>query len=340
MGIHWKTKAISPAVAALAAAAWSQPEPANAPAWLRDFYLDWAKANFGENVAVPAAEVFLKMDGRMPEPSFNIGQIVRNRAPWADEQKRYDFVDEFGRLLPNVESAGNRERFDYWLNSFNYLRAMAQLGCTLGRLDAVMESVAREPDSVKKREIVQREAMPLRLAIPTQWQAMMTFLLETVGSSGEMGTVSDLEQTARAADHLDDRYDGELAKILGEHLPPRIRLPATYCGPARIIVPDVRSLVEPGEKLVMPVILLGRSSGILYWRQLGRGKFKRAPLGHIARSVYQAEFPAFSGNVTAIEWYIQSGDGADKLLFPPTAPGLNQTFVISRISTFLPRTKT
>jgi hypothetical protein len=274
------------------------------------------------------------MDGRMPEPSYDIGHIVRNRTPWDEEQKRYGFVEELARLRGQVEGAGNLERFDYWLNAFSYLRAMARLGCTLGRLDQVMEAIAKETDVVKKKECARDQALPLRLAIPEQWQAMMTFRLATVHSSGAMGAISDLEQTARGAGRLDNRYDAELAKLLGAPLPDPVQLRRSYQGLARIIVPDPRSLIEANEKLAMNVMLLtprpsdGLPSGSLFWRELGRGKFRKSPLAHVARSVYRAEFPAFDGKTSAVEWYIQMTEGAAELCFPATAPILNQSFVV------------
>ena len=61
MGIHWRTKILSPNVSALARAAWDQsgwnPSPGKpAPTDKRDlpcddFYADWCRANFGDDAA-------------------------------------------------------------------------------------------------------------------------------------------------------------------------------------------------------------------------------------------------------------------------------------------------
>jgi hypothetical protein len=86
MGIHWRTKILAPNVAALASAAWQLPpeqelKGAAVQLWTADFYLDWARANFGSNVAPAISAIFQKLDGQMPEPSHGIGQIVRNQTP-------------------------------------------------------------------------------------------------------------------------------------------------------------------------------------------------------------------------------------------------------------------
>ena len=40
--------------------------------------------------------------------------------------KDYAFIDELADLRPQVQGGGNLERFDYWLDSFRYMRAIAQ----------------------------------------------------------------------------------------------------------------------------------------------------------------------------------------------------------------------
>jgi len=122
--------------------------------------------------------------------------------------------------------------------------------------------------------------------------------------------------------------------LLGAPLPDPVQLRRSHQGLARIIVPDPRSLIEANEKLAMNVMLLtprqsdGLPSGSLFWRELGKGKFRKSPLAHVARSVYRAEIPAFDGKTSAVEWYIQMTDGAAELCFPATAPILNQSFVV------------
>ena len=343
MGIHWRTKILAPNVAALASAGWRLPAGENATgpaaqAWMASIYLDWAQVNFGSNVAPAISAIFRELDCQMPEPSHDIGQIVRNQTPWEEVRKRYEFVEELAGLLSEVRGAGNLERFDYWRNTFGYLRAMARLGCTLGQLDIAMAALAKEPDPEKKKQLALSRALPQRQQLPAQWQEMMTCLLAAVGSSGELGTVSDLEQVARPGAGLDARYDSQLQKALGEPLPP-LQLARTYAGPARIIVPTARTLIAPGESLAIRVIVLlpenrqnARTPDVeVCWRPLGRGKFTQLPGKHLARSVYEVKLPPLSAKTVAIEYYIRAASGPTTLLYPATAPDLNQTVLVGEL---------
>jgi hypothetical protein len=150
--------------------------------------------------------------GREPvEPQF---AKIEHRPKWAipwleDDPNLLGVVDELAALRSEVQGAGNLERFDYWLNSFGYLRAMARLGCTLGQLDSTMAALGKEADPAKKKQLALTRASPQRQQIPAQWQEMMTCLLAAVGSSGELGTISDLEQVARPGVGL-ERHDSAL----------------------------------------------------------------------------------------------------------------------------------
>ena len=88
---------------------------------VEDFYLDFARANFGDTVADPAGQLLAKMDGvHLPQASDwknGPGDLVPNAAPWSEVKPRYAFVDELAALRPQVNGAGNLERFDYWLNT-------------------------------------------------------------------------------------------------------------------------------------------------------------------------------------------------------------------------------
>jgi hypothetical protein len=281
-------------------------------------------------------DIFCKIDSQMPEPSCNIGQVARNQTPWEQERKRYAFVDELAAIRDQIQGAGNLARFDYWLNSFRYLQSMARLGCTLGQLDRAMAAVAKETDPAKKKQLAREQALPRRLQIPSQWRTMMTHVIASVGSAGELGTVSDLEQTARPNDGAGEKYDRELEKILGEPLGSKVELAKNYSGPARIIVPTVRTLVAPGERLALKVIILtpGESkdaplpTGQLFWREMGKGKFAKLPLQHVARGVCEVQLPSAPKKAEAIEYYIRATSGTNMLIYPPTAPALNQTVIV------------
>ena len=123
-----------------------------------------------------------------------------------------------------------------------------------------------------------------------------------------------------------------LAEILGEPLPADALPEKGYQGRARLIVPTVRTSLAAGEPLKLKVIVLARErvgQASLFWRPMGRGKFNKIPLTHIARGVYSAVINAESIKNADIEYYIKavSPDKAE-LIFPPDAPKINQTVVV------------
>ena len=162
MGLHWRTDILSPNIAALAQAAWDQnwkgncggaacqdrqagnaARPRDLPCG--DFYADWAKANFGPEAADDIAKVFTKIDGKVPlacSDGCPVGPLSPDAKPWAVVARRFAFVEDLAKLRPRVCGLGSRDRFDYWLNTFQYYRSLAQLRCALG-VKAAPEQIAR-----------------------------------------------------------------------------------------------------------------------------------------------------------------------------------------------------
>jgi hypothetical protein len=120
----------------------------------------------------------------------------------------------------------------------------------------------------------------------------------------------------------------ELKAMLGGALPPEAELPRTYEGPARIIVPAVRTAIAAGEDLALRVIVLSEGpveEAVLLWREMGDGKFQSVPLAKVARSVFRAVIPAPK---TDIEYSVRARTGGSELVYPATAPSRPQTVVI------------
>lgn len=287
------------------------------------FYQDWGVANFGRDAGPVIGSLFARIDGKaFPEISewgSGPGRVKVSGAPWAQEAKRYAFVDEMGALRSRVKGAGNLERYDYWLNTFRFTRTMAQFGCAAGELDQIMKA----PSVDKER------ALAARLELARLWVEMIRFQIAAVDTPGELGTLANLEQQSRGAGHLLDKHDAALEKILGTNLPAACRPSATYAGSSRLIVPTVRSIVAPGESLVLKIIAVDEQpvkSVAIQVRPLGRGAWKSIPARHLARAVYSATLPPakedFEYQITAV------GFGGRKLAWPSTAPGLNQTVVV------------
>ena len=364
MGIHWRTKVLSPNIAALADAAWRQAtwnrdfarmsadsasdtnkrsadRPRDLPC--RDFYNDWCRVQFGPAVGAKLADLFSKLDGGpnqygknrrtfLPRPAtwmHGPGGIAANKKPWKTEQARYAFVDQFQSLRSEVRGAGNLARFDYWLNTFRYLRAVGRLGCLRGELDRQVARIRKQNDPQRKKQLAE-QALAVRVELARQWEKMMSFQIAVVSTPGELGTIANLEQHVRSELHFLDAHDKQLAQLLGHKLPNTIQPSHNYHGAPHLIVPTKRTQVYAGERLVVKVLAPAAKpplSVVLYWRRLGHGRFHSAPCRHAARAVYQAVLPPAESD--SLEYYVE-GRFSDGLVlhWPPTAPNLNHTVVV------------
>lgn len=292
------------------------------------FYEDWANVNFGNEAGPGIGKLFIRLDGKaFPEVSGwggGPGRVTVRNKPWAEEAKRFTFVDEMEALRQKVKGAGNLERFDYWLNTFRYTRAMAKFGCAVGELNKIM----------KGKEVDKARALSARQELAQLWVEMIRFQIAAVDTPGEMGTIANLEQQSRGAAQLLTKHDAALTKLLGTELPASCQPSKMYEGAARVIVPTVRTQIAPNEKLSLKIILLGVKQptvATLYWRTMGSGRFRRVPLEHIARSVYSVTLPAETYD---FEYYIETGGtNGTKLIWPATAPQLNQTVIVSDVAT-------
>jgi hypothetical protein len=310
-----------------------------------DFYRDWARTQFGEEVAAPVAELFVKLDGgpdagksgqsgtNLPRPSTWVhgpGGIRPDSRPWKQVRKEYRFVDELAALRSKVKGGGNLERFDYWLNSFRYLRAVGQVNCTWARFNAAMDEVKKTEDAEAKRRRACARALPIRNELVEQVEEVHRLRLATVTTTGGIGTITNWQQ--HLLPDLLTKPGKELADALGRELPEPAMPSTSYDGPSRLIVPTARTVLTEGEDLRLKVIIVSPnepSGGTLFWRPLGQGAFKKKDLGHVVRSVYSVTVYAGQIEDNDIEYYVQArgGDG-EKLVFPPTAPAINQTVVV------------
>ena len=359
MGIHWRTKILSPNFATLAAAGWSQEwdnkldmrhpsstGPRDLPC--TDFYVEWCQSEFGPGATQPLAELFMSLDSggpleahsfdgawprKMPLPSVWIdgpGGIRVDKTLWDEVKTRYEFVDKMAALRPRITGKGNLSRFDYWLISFKFLKAMGQLSCTRGELDDAMEAVAKEKDATQQKELIEEHALPLRIELSRLWETMITYQLAATDTPGELGTIANLEQhTLRNLNFL-DLHDAKLEAFLGRPLPQGINISKKFNGTPRIIVPCLRSHLAMNERLALKVIVLDNKktkSAKLYWRKLGKKEYQTVALKHVSRSVYKVQLGSMNDD---FEYYIQAESSVGrKLLFPATAPDINQTVVIS-----------
>ena len=340
MGLHWRTRILGPNISALAQAAWQQDfaadpaletQPRSLPA--DDFYADWTRAEFGPEVAASLADLFTRLDGQFPRASTwdrGPGVIVVNRQPWEQVAPAYAFVDAMAALAPGIRGAGQRERFDWWLNTFRYARAMAQVGCARGALDLVMEGIEKEADPSAQRQRARAQALPLRKRLVELLGEMSGYLLLTLNNSSELGALVNVEQQSILRTRLLIAHDQRLEQLLGEPLPATAQPWKDYRGPARLVVLTARGSAAQGERLTLPIIALARhpvKSLVVKTRPLGRGAWRTLKADHVARAVYRASLPAAADD---FEYYVEmrTTDGST-LVWPAAAPNLNHTVVIT-----------
>ena len=308
-----------------------------------DFYADWALAQFGKEVAKPMARLFVRLDGssavksigqreaNLPRPSDwrkGPGGIFPDSRPWDEVRREYDFVDEMQRLRPKVRGAGNLERFDYWLNQFRYLRAVGKFRCTLYSFNRAMQKVRAEQNPEMRKKLAAETVLPIRRQQIVELREIHKYLLNSITTTGGMGTVANWQQ--HNIPMIIEQPGTELATLLGHTLPEDAQPSKHYPGETRLLVPTVRTCLAAGESFQLKVVLLGAEAeeASLHWKPLTGKSFRREQLTHIARGVYTV---TLSPELVAddFEYYVQVSTGTNKtLVFPATAPLMNQTVVI------------
>ena len=304
---------------------------------VEDFYVDFARASFGDDVAEAAGKLLAKIDGtKLVETTTWIhgpGGIKINKTAWSEEKDKYAFVDEFAGLRTRVTGAVNLERFDYWLHTYRCQAAMGEIGCLRGELDKTVEAIKAEKDAAKKRELAAR-GVSVRIEMARKWERMVSLQVAAVDTPGELGTIDNIERHNRMKQNFISKYDKDLENALGEKLPATIEPGKAYDGPARIIVPTVRTHLLKGEELTLKLILLDKQpmkGAALFCRVMGKGEYLKFNLKHLGRAVYEAKLPAATED---LEYYIEAEQGDGTILFwPVTAPAIGQTVIVSAPNT-------
>jgi len=297
-----------------------------------DFYADWAASEFGPEVAEPAARLFAKLDGRLPRPSDwtdGPGGLKPDPRPWTQVQIEYAFALQFEQLRPQVRGAGCLVRFDYWANTFRYMRAMAQVNCAWAKYTAELEPIRKLESAELQRAEARKRLLPLRRELVSHVAAVYRHLLASVSTTGELGTIMNWE--AHILPGLLHQPGEELVRLLGAPLPPEARLPAEYRGATRIIVPAVRTSYAAREPLSLRVLILAEQpqrSAVIRWRRFGDGAFATLPLRPVARGVHVVDLPSEATAASDLEYYLEVEPRmGDAVRYPATAPARNLTLV-------------
>jgi hypothetical protein len=300
------------------------------------FYRDFATANFGPEAAPAAAQLLAGIDGvALPMPTLWIdgpGDIRRNPQPWSEVAPQYAFAERWQQLRAQVRGRANLDRFDYWAAQFRALQLLAEVGCTAGALDRVMSGLVAITDPAAARVRARTDALPLRLRLAALWTELLRTEVLSVSNSGELGSVANLEQRSRVHQRLLDRHDDALRKLLGCDLPLAAWPATTYSGPARIVVPTVRTAAAAGERVIVRTLLVGANAGpapTLCWRWLGETEYRREPAGHVARQVWRAALPALSADHPALAYHLEAEIDGTPCRWPVSERGLDQTVILA-----------
>lgn len=329
MGIHWRTRVLSPNVAALQQAMWSQPWKTGTNQLCDDFYRDWAEHEFGPEVAEAAAQIFVAIDGHLPRPTDwtnGPGGLKPDTRPWEKVQNEFWYVDAFATLAPNVTGKGNRERYDYWNHQFQYMKATAKLRIAWHKFNKAMVHIRATTNPAEQTKLARELALPARELIIERLDSVYHHLLATVSTKGEMGVVANWDE--HIFPELLIKPGAELEKVLGEKLTGQYLPNQNYTGDLRVFVPTTRSIANAGERLQIKAIVLSKDrikAVTLHWRELGANKFKTISLKNSNRSTYVTHLPAAKRD---FEYFVKVETEGGSSTFPATAPEIPQTVVV------------
>lgn len=295
-----------------------------------DFYADFARANFGSEVADAAGALLASLDGEMKVSEWGPGPgALKTGGGYAAVcRERGPRVEEFAALRGRVVGAGNLERFDYWTNTMRASIAMSEGAAVREKFVLAVQAAKAEPAAAKKAELV-HSAVKLRIGLARAWDKIMALEIAVADTPGELGTIANLETHSRKCARWLDELDGELAQLLGRPLPEECGPARAYSGAARLTVLTVRTSAAKGESLALPIIAMDKTpvkSVSLRVRPLGGGEWQTILARHVARAVWQGELPPAACD---FEYHVvaETASGA-ALTWPASAPRISQTVIL------------
>ncbi len=345
-GIHWRTRIIGPNVSALAKATWEcdgyeQPDTGRALP-VGDFYSDWTRSEFGID-DTGLVRIFTNLDSKIvPGEEGHKGQAPLNASEWIngpgalpihnsldDISKRigtYVFIEKMEALRPAINGAGNSERFNYWLNVFKFNKAVLETTKAQIELNNIIDSMKNEASPGVIARIATERALPKRIELAQRWQHMNEILLSFVSTTGELGTIANLEMHSIRDLGCLTGHDEYLERVLKTGLPEAAIVQKDYTGRMRIIVTSNISLLNRGEDFNLRVRVLSSSdniSGKLYYRLLGTRNYKTTDFKKLGAHVFAVTIPSrlLTGD---FEYYIETRSGTENAVFPATAKKINR----------------
>jgi hypothetical protein len=351
IGIHWRTRELSPNVSALAKAAWianqweNLPEAADRDLPTKDFYADWVKSEFGfNNESLVKLLVWLDSQGTEQKEGYK-GDSPMNVTDWiggpggimtnksleelSERIDRYKFIPQVEAILPTVPGKGNHERYEYWLNCLKFNKSLLETAYLYQKLEMSVAEIKKEKNPKDQQRMAGQEALPWRLELAKKWQETTELLLARVSTTGEMGILANLEMHNGRLNQVLTSQDKFLAEM-GVTLPDAAFPSKQYTGKTRVIVPTDESILAKGKDFYLRVRVLSAEkeiTGKLMWKELGPKEYKEIPLKKMDRNVFEVSIPA-TEITTDFEYCIEVSAGKEVVIFPVTSPELNRTVVL------------
>eukprot|EP01006_Ploeotia_vitrea_P019533 TRINITY_DN51745_c0_g1_i1.p1 TRINITY_DN51745_c0_g1~~TRINITY_DN51745_c0_g1_i1.p1 ORF type:complete len:827 (-),score=79.76 TRINITY_DN51745_c0_g1_i1:164-2449(-) len=353
LGIHWRTNEVLPSVWAVAKSSW-QLSTTDASLY-GDFCTTMFGFGSGTQNYTSCLDSFLGMDswinGPLPENRpYGImvkaftkiprpvdwdydgpGGIKANTSSMAVIKERYKMVFKFLSLEPHVSGVGNAYRFGLWANQFRFMYDIQIFEMYLNEFDTEIAQIRKLP-AQKQHHAAKRFGLPLLNQLARQWEVLVVRLQSFISSSGELGTLANIEQRS-----FPETYEvayKALSKFLPEGIPASHRPTNNWIAPSRLFMLTTRTVVGNGESVPLEAIV-GTSEGIgkvmLHHRAMGSKTFTVTPMQAVTvgRGVYRAVLVPTAD----FEYYITAevGTAANPLVFPPQAQvGKYQTVVVAK----------
>jgi hypothetical protein len=337
---HWRTRILGSNLAALKAATWAYG-PTDGPLesavdlpttrFVERTLEDWSIRQFGDEAGPDIARLLARLDNAgetgdgIPSAlgwdnhredggdSSPVAIVSRDRGRWDDAEADYAFVGELESLRPEVVGAGNLERFDYWLASFQVLRLMGEYGYVRGAYERTIADEQFEAALTHRRRMA-------RL-----FEQIEGLQAQKATNASDLGEIAMLEQL-NWHQLVQLKSDGALERGLGAPIPEDANPSQEYTGPPRVVVKTPRTAVVLGQPLAVQALVPGGADEVLlHWRQMGPGPFQTTALEHVARGVYRTTLPPLEWD---LEYWVEAETSSGSAVFPASAPDLNHTVVV------------
>ena len=326
IGTIWRTTILDPNITGLKNLHWAYGSSRTPPRteiegdmwlWMEEQYRDWARRQFGSQVADRVAAILSEYDGQVPTPTgwteWGPGEVLPNATSWRRLRREYAFVDQFAALRGEVVGASNLERFDYWLRTLQLLREMAEFGTVRHDFERAM---------ARGRY---RRALAAMTELARLHERITTLQLERARNASDIGEVIQFQLVNWKGTIL-DRFEDGLRRGLGRPIPPEAYPTAEYLGEPRVFVAPARTAVREGESLSITATALGTNTAPrLYLRAMGESRFREVPMRQAAGAVYIVELPAQSGD---FEYHVAVQAAGEELRWPVSAAERNHTVIV------------